>query len=163
MDRLLPRRPSREIEVAWALAFGFVLNGLVLIADAQAGVVSAVQAVANSYAFAGGLGGLTLALIHFVGQAFASPQVERSKVVRAGVEGLCAIIVGSAVAHYFTRYVAAWVPRSDPADLLWLAYAIGVFAWRAMPLFIEQLPKIIAGLGDGVRSAVLRAFGGGAA
>ena len=147
-------------EVAWALAVGFVLNGFLLVADAQANVVSIASAVANTYAFAGALGGLTLAMIHFVGQAFAAAEVESHKVWRAAVEGVCAILVGAFVSHYFTGYLAAWVPRVDPADLLWLAYAIGVFAWRAMPLFIDQLPKVVSSVGDAIVAAIRRMVGG---
>jgi hypothetical protein len=155
----LMRLAMREAETAYALAIGFLINGLVGVAAAQAGVLSP-DTVIKSYAFAGALGGLTMALIHFVGIAFADEQHDRRKSAKAGAEGVCAIIVGSIVAAYFTPYAGRWVPRVDPADLLWLGYAIGVFAWRAMPLFIEQLPKVIAGLGDAIVAGLRRMIGG---
>lgn len=163
MDRLLPRRPSREIEVAWALAFGFVLNGVFLVSRAQAqpGPEHPLTVVVNSYGFAGALGGLTLALIHFIGQAFASPQVAPYAVRKALAEGLAAILIGAIVSHFFTRYVALWIPRADPADLLWLAYAIGVFAWRALPVFIEKIPQFVAAISERIMSGIRGVFGGG--
>lgn len=163
MDRLLPRRPSREIEVAWALAFGFILNGAVLVARASAAPVTEgpLAIILNSYGFAGALGGLTLALIHFIGQAFASPQVAPYAVKKALAEGLAAILIGAIVAHFFTRYVSLWIPRADSADLLWLAYAIGVFAWRALPILIEKVPQFVAAIYERIMSGVGGFFGHG--
>lgn len=162
MDRFLPRRPSREIEVAWALAVGFLLNGLLLVSRAQAAGTPdhPLVAILNSYGFAGALGGLTLALIHFIGQAFAAPQVAPYAVRKALAEGMAAIIIGAIVAHFFTRYVAKWIPRADPADLLWLAYAIGVFAWRALPIFIEKVPLFVAAITERIMSGIKGVFGG---
>ena len=163
MDRLLPRRPSREIEVAWALAFGFVLNGVFLVSRASAEPVleGPVAVILNSYGFAGALGGFTLAIIHFIGQAFASPQVAPYAVKKAAAEGIAAIFIGAIVSHFFTRYVAAWIPRADPADLMWLAYAIGVFAWRALPIFIEKVPQFVAAISERIMSGIRGVFGGG--
>lgn len=166
MDRLLPRRPSREIEVAWALAFGFILNGIFLVSKASAAPGpdnSLAVVILNSYGFAGALGGLTLALIHFIGQAFASPQVAPYAVKKALAEGLAAILIGAIVSHFFTRYVALWIPRADPADLLWLAYAIGVFAWRALPIFIEKVPQFVAAVSERIMGGIKGVFGGGGA
>jgi len=166
MDRLLPRRPSREIEVAWALAFGFFLNGVLLVTKAAAGPAPAGGALApllNSYGFAGALGGLTLALIHFIGQAFASPTVPAYAVKKALAEGLAAVLIGAIVAHFFTRYVALWIPRADSADLLWLAYAIGVFAWRTLPLFIEKVPMFVTAVSERIVGGLKGVFGGGGA
>jgi hypothetical protein len=163
MDRLLPRRPSREIEVAWALAIGFFLNGFLLVTRASAEPVIAgpIGLILNSYGFAGALGGLTLALIHFIGQAFASPQVAPYAVKKAAAEGLAAILIGAIVSHFFTGYVGLWIPRADPADLLWLAYAIGVFAWRALPIFIEKIPLFVAAISERIMGGLKGVFGQG--
>lgn len=164
MDRLLPRRPSREIELAWALAVGFFLNGFVLVNRALAEPLAGpLVYVLNSYAFAGALGGFTLAILHFVGQAFASPKVEPYAVKKAAAEGLSAVLIGAIVSHFFTRYVALWIPRADSADLLWLAYAIGVFAWRALPVLIEKVPHLVTALSERIAGALRGAFGNGGA
>ena len=136
MDRLLPRRLSREIEVAWGLALGFLLNGVLMIAQARAGVVVTIGDVFQTNAVAGALGGLIMAMIHFVGQALSEERTPAHKKVKAAVEGVCAVITGAIAAHYFTRQLASWVPGVDQADVLWIGWAIGVFAWRVMPALI---------------------------
>jgi cytochrome bd-type quinol oxidase subunit 2 len=152
------RFAGREVETAYGLALGFILNGLWVTA-ASAGVISSATAISRTYGFAGALGGLTMALIHFCGIAFAEEDATRRKVARAAFEALCAVVVGAIVASYFTPYAARWAPRVDPADLLWLAYSIGVFAWRAMPLLIEQLPRFIKGVSDAALAAIRKAVG----
>lgn len=137
-----------------------ILNVIVAVARAEAGILSTAEAISQSYSFAGALGGLTMALIHLVGIAFADEKTDRRKVSKAVAEGVCAVIVGAIVAHYFTPYVGRWVPRVDPADLLGLAYAIGVVAWRAMPLIIEQLPRFVSGLNSAILAGIRNAVNG---
>lgn len=150
-------------EVILALFLGGCFNFAFAVASAKAQPANAVEMVLSSYAFAGALGGLTLAIIHFIGQAFASPTVAPYAVRKAASEGVAAIIVGAIVSHFSTRYVAVWVPKTDAADLMWLAYAIGVFAWRAMPIIIDQMPRLVAAVTDRILSGIKGVFGGGSA
>lgn len=163
-------RARETREMAYGLAVGFVLNGVVLIGRAEAATASSAAAeVFRTYPVAGAIGGLTMALIHFVGQAFAEERPSRHKVLKAAVEGLTAVIVAPGAAFYLTSQIARMFPGSESADLLWLAYAIGVFAWRVAPGVIATVqalaqPKYLLNwIATAVRDALNKAFPAGGA
>lgn len=156
--------------MAYGLAAGFLMNGVMLVGRADAATsTSALVDLFRTYPVAGAVGGLTMAVIHFVGQAFADERPNRHKVVKAAVEGLTAVIVAPGAAFYLTSEIARMFPASESADLLWLAYAIGVFAWRVAPGLIATVqalaqPKYLLNwIATAVRDALNKAFPAGGA
>lgn len=171
MNNLLSWLRARETgEMAYGLAVGFVLNGVLLVARADAATTTAALSdMFRTYPVAGAVGGLTMALIHFVGQAFAEERPSRHRVLKAAVEGLTAVIVAPGAAFYLTTQIALMFPGSESADLLWLAYAIGVFAWRVAPGVIATIqalaqPKYLLNwIATAIRDALNKAFPAGGA
>lgn len=151
----------REAETAWALAIGFMLSMLAGVARAAAPAVAPAASpvlalLVETPAFAGAMGGLVAALVHFSAIALAPVSASRRDVVRALLEGVFSVVVGAICAHFATRQVAHLVPQLDAGDRLGVGFLVGVLAWRVAPVFITlatdpgRVQRVLAGVFAGL-------------